>query len=503
MHCNHPFRSAFLVRGAIGIGLISFALAPATLAGASVMPPGTGSSGPCTTYPLASGGNVQAFVNAAEAAHKTGALLCVAAGLSLHVSAPVTVTEPVSLDFNGATISKTSAMDNWAMTVTAANVSVTDLTIKGNEAAGAEGGGMLCEAADCVFRSVHVSGMTTDGIQVAHTGSSLTLASSTVSDTISTLISSGEGIDVSSGAVLHATGTSSTDNTGSGYYLMAGGSGSTISGTSADNRQAGLMVGYTPDVTVGTFDSSADWHYGVEFSGATGAQVGPVTATDTGAAENGLPVNSTGSGVALFDTTGSTFASLSITGMPGFGLMVAESSKNTFDDVTIDRGGPGISNPGINLDHESADNVFVKASITDTSVGVNIGGSGAKNDPDSRNGNTDNQFQLLDCTGNTYADVNIGGGTGNVFTTVNATDIRSNYPAPGRAAIRLDNTETSDNTITTYNSYVNGSYPVAHDPFYLIYADTSASQNSVHLGTVQGGYKVAKFLDSNGSNTFN
>jgi hypothetical protein len=318
--------------------------------------------------------------------------------------------------------------------------------------------------------------MTTDGIQVAHTGSSLTLASSTVSDTISTLISSGEGIDVSSGAVLHATGTSSTDNTGSGYYLMAGGSGSTISGTSADNRQAGLMVGYTPDVTVGTFDSSADWHYGVEFSGATGAQVGPVTATDTGAAENGLPVNSTGSGVALFDTTGSTFASLSITGMPGFGLMVAESSKNTFDDVTIDRGGPGISNPGINLDHESADNVFVKAS---------------------------NQFQLLDCTGNTYAAVNIGGGTGNVFTTVNATDIRSNYPAPGRAAIRLDNTETSDNTITTYNSYVNGSYPVAHDPFYLIYADTSASQNSVHLGTVQGGYKVAKFLDSNGSNTFN
>jgi hypothetical protein len=465
--------------------------------------PGTGGAGPCTTYPVASGGNVQDFVNAAEAAHKTGTSLCVAAGLSLQVSAPVTVTEAVSLDFNGATITKASNMNNWAVTVTGANVTVTDVTLKGNEAAGAQGGGMLCEAAGCAFESVHVSGMTTDGIQVARAGSSLTLAGSSVSGTVSKVISSGEGIDVSSGAVIHASGTSSSGNTGSGYYLMAGGAGSTISGTSADNRQAGLMVGYTPSVTIGSFESSADWHYGVEFSGATGAQVGPISATDTGAAENGMPVNSTGSGVALFDTTSSVFTSLDVTGMPGFGLVVAQSSKNTFDDVTIDRGSPGISNPGINLDHESADNVFVKASVTDTSVGVNIGGSGAKKDPNSRNGNIDNRFQLLDVVGSTYAALNIGGGTGNVFTTINATDVRSNYPAPGRAAIRLSNSETSGNTIVTYNSYVNGSYPVSHNPFYLVYADLAASKNSVHLGTVEGGYKLAKWLDSNGSNTFN
>jgi hypothetical protein len=409
----------------------------------------------------------------------------------------------VALNFNGATITKAAKMSNWVLEVTGPNVSVSDVTLNGNRSAGAQGGGLLCEAPACAVSGVHVVGMTTNGIQVIGAGSSLTVVGSTVSGTVASESWSGNGIDAANGGVLHVSGTTSTDNSGSGFYLIAAGAGCSISGNSADNRQTGLEAGSTGSLSIGTFVSDADSHYGIDLSEDSGVQANSITASNTGAAEGGFPVNTTGSGVALFGVSNSTFVSITVTGMPGFGLDVARSTTNTFDSLTIARDGKGTVNPGINLDHDSADNVFEDTSVTGTSVGVNIGGSGAKGDPGSRDGNIGNVFQVLDVVGTGYAALNIGGGTGNVFDTINATDIRSSYPVPDRAAVRLYNSTTNDNTIDVYNSFVNGSYPTTNNPYYLVYADSAAHDNSVHFDTVQGGYKVAEFLDSNGSNTFN
>jgi hypothetical protein len=90
-----------------------------------------------------------------------------------------------------------------------------------------------------------------------------------------------------------------------------------------------------------------------------------------------------------------------------------------------------------------------------------------------------------------------------VFKKVNATDVGSGYPPPDKAAIRLFNSTVSYNTIDEYNTIVNSSYPKWNTPYYLVYADAAANHNSVHLGTIQGGYSAAKWHDANGTNTFN
>jgi hypothetical protein len=67
----HPSLKSALAKAAVGLALLSFTLGSETLAGAMVTPqPGSGSSGPCSAYPLASGGNAQVYVDAAEAPHR-------------------------------------------------------------------------------------------------------------------------------------------------------------------------------------------------------------------------------------------------------------------------------------------------------------------------------------------------------------------------------------------------------------------------------------------------
>jgi hypothetical protein len=253
---------------------------------------------------------------------------------------------------------------------------------------------------------------------------------------------------------------------------------------------------------VGTFISNADWHYGVVMSGDSNVMANSLTITNTGAAEGALPVNSTGSAIELFGVTGSTFTSIHASGMPGYGLAIARSTDDTFDSVIIARDGRGRSNPGINIDHDSAGNTFQYASVTDTSVGVNLGGGGAKLDPSSRTGNVDNTFDLLVLVGDTYSAVNVGGGTGNVFVTIDATDVGGGYPAPDKASIRLYNTGTSNNRIEDYNAYFNIGFAKWDTADYLVYADANASHNSVHFGTIEGGYSVARSHDANGTNNF-
>jgi hypothetical protein len=188
--------------------------------------------------------------------------------------------------------------------------------------------------------------------------------------------------------------------------------------------------------------------------------------------------------------------------MPGYGLALSGATKNVFGHVHVARDGKGQSNPAVELEHGAADNAFQAVSITDTSVGVDIGSSGVKNNRSGREGNDGNTFTTLTLVGNTYAAVNIEGGRHNVFHTVNATDVGSGYKPPDRAAIRLNYSTTSYNTIDAYNTYINSSYRKWDTPAYLIYADSKANHNSVHLGTIQGGYSVAKWHDANGTNKF-
>jgi hypothetical protein len=510
---NHFSFAHALAYGAIGVALVVLVSVSTTLANAA---PGTEmtttaavhsktvnvASEPCRRFPLRSGSRLQAYIDAAEVAQQKGTSICLAADQRLTVAAPLTVSAPAVLDFNGATIVEDASLDGWLITVNSPGVSILHVTLRGNRSSANEGGGLLCEAAGCQVSGVEVTKMTTTGILVRYPTSSLDISSSSVVGTFSPKPSAGNGILVASGALLQASDTSATGNSGNGFRLVKAAAGSYISGSSSNNLEAGISTLEVSDLRIGTFVSKADWHYGIVMSQSSDVRAGFLTVVDTGAAQGSLPLNGRGAAVALVDVTGSTFTNLHLTGMPGYGLSLAGASKNLFVDVRIARDGKGETNPGVNLDHGSADNTWQTVSITNTSVGVDIGSSGVKNDRHGLNGNTGNLFETLTLVGDRYAAISIQGGKDNVFTLVNATDIGSDYPAPAKAAVRLLNATTNHNTIVVYNTFVDSEYPTWDTPLYLVYADSKANHNSVALGTIEGGYSTAKWHQGNPTNTF-
>lgn len=509
---NHSSQTRALGYGLAGISIAMLMLVPTSRASAS---PRMGISRTatvisktvnfrdesCTRYPM-TGRTIQEFIDAAEAAQKAGKSICLAPDLNLTAPAPLSVTEPAVLDFNGATIARAAATDDWLITVSAPGVSILGLTLRGNRLLGGQGGGLLFEAAGCQASNLQVTGMTTYGILVRHPGTSLALSSSSVDDTVNPAPASGDGIRVTSGALITVTSTVASDNSGDGFRLVKAAAGSSISGSSSENTVAGLSVLDTPDLSIGSFDSSSDWHYGIAIWRSTDVTANSLTVTATGAAQDGLPPNGSGSAVQLFGVTGSSFTDLQLKGMPGYGLALSGASENVFDQVQVARDGKGQSNPAVEIEHGSADNRFLTVSIADTSVGVDIGSSGVKNNRSGLTGNVGNSFKLLTLVGDMYAAINIEGGRSNFFKKVDATDIGSDYHRPARAAIRLNNASTSYNRIDVYNTYINSSYPKWDTPAYLIYADSMANHNFVHLGVIQGGYVVAKWFDANGTNIF-
>jgi hypothetical protein len=514
---KRPSRRRAVAYGLAGIGALTLVVGSTTQANAAPHSAATttatvisravnlkGES--CSRYDM-SDGNAQGFIDAAEAAHKRGTSVCLAPDLRLIVSGSLTVSKPASLDFSDATITKSPDMNNWVITVSSPGVTILGVTLNGDRVAGGQGGGLLCEASGCRANHVHVTGMTTVGIEVRGKGHALAISNASVTDTFnatSSLTSTdGVGVLVDPGALLRATATSARSNSGSGFRLVNAAAGSSISGSSSDNQEAGLTAENTSSFTIGTFDSNADWHYGIAMWACTRVRAHSLTVTATGAAEGGRPLNSNGSAIELFGVSRSTFRSLRLSGMPGYGLALAGATKNVFGNLQIARDGKGVTNPGVNLDQGAADNTFRTVSITDTSVGVDIGSNGVSGTTKSRQGNVHNTFGTLTLVGNTYASIDIGGGSHNVFKKVNATDVGSGYPPPDKAAIRLFNSTVSYNTIDEYNTIVNSSYPKWNTPYYLVYADAAANHNSVHLGTIQGGYSAAKWHDANGTNTFN
>jgi hypothetical protein len=207
--------------------------------------------------------------------------------------------------------------------------------------------------------------------------------------------------------------------------------------------------------------------------------------------------------VYLHNVTGWTFDDIASSGMPSYGVAVSASSRNTFEDITIDRAGMGTTNPGLNLDAGTSHNHFVTTTITGMTVGVLIGGSGAK-DPGGQVGNVGNHFGTVTLDHESFAAISIPGGRDNLFKTVDATDITSIYPPPDRAQVRLYGAYTRDNRIDEYNSLIDADRAPHHEAFYVIYADKYATGNTVTLGTVDepGSYSVARWRDANGHNTF-
>jgi hypothetical protein len=513
MFCHQGSRTRLLVYALAGIALGTLVIGPTTPANAApnrlmattatVISPTVNIRGePCVRYPVTRR-TVQEFIDAAEAAQKKGKSVCLAPDLRLTASAPLTVREPAVLDFNGAKIVRAPSTNDWLITVVSPGVSILDVTLMGNRPALGHGGGLLCEAAGCRLSNVHVTGMTTYGIEARHPGSSLAISRSSVDDTVNSKPSLGDGIRITSGARVHVSSTSATHNSGDGFQFVKATAGSSISGSSSENIEAGLSVLDTPHLSIGRFDSNADWHYGVAIWTSVDLKVNSVTVTATGSPQGALPSNGNGSAIQLFWVSGSVFTSLHLSGMPGYGLALSGATKNVFRHVNVARDGKGESNPAVELEHGAADNAFQAVSIADTSVGVDLGSSGVKNNRTGRAGNVGNTFTTLTLVGNTYAAIDIEGGNHNVFRTVNATDVGSDFKRPDRAAIRLNFSTTSHNKIDVYNTYINSSYVKWDTPAYLVYADSKANHNSVHLGTIEGGYSVAKWHDANGTNKFN
>jgi hypothetical protein len=432
-------------------------------------------------------GSLQGFVNAAEEASSAGSCVSVAPGLVVSVSSPVVVSSPAVLDFNGATLNETGSIA-WLLTATAA-VTMSDFSFKGD----GSGGGLYCEGATCEVDNGNVSDMT-DGMRVDSAGS-LTVSGSTAdSDT--------DGITARGLGVVNVSATSADNDTSTGFDLSVAGEHSSISG-SADNDMIGLLVNGGSHLSIGDFSATGDNHFGVDIANSSDGTATSLTATDTGTAAGSFGPSSSGAGIELNPVSGWTFSSITATGQLGYGVAIAGSSHNTFDSIVIDRGtSQGSTNPGLNLDHSTSDNHFHNVSVTGQTVGVLIGGSGAKL-PTGQTGNTGNVFDVLDLAHDTFAGISIPGGNANIFMTVNATDVNSSYPAPDRAQVRFYGAHCFDNTIVTYNSIIDAAR-AGKVAFYVVYADALAKGNTVNLGKVDaaGSYKVAPFDTERGANTF-
>ncbi|MGH9172459.1 MAG: hypothetical protein ACRD0Z_16575 [Acidimicrobiales bacterium] len=402
------------------------------------------------------GASLTGFISAAESAFPVEECLY-PLRQRITVAAGLTVSSPAILDFDGAKLSGGPGLTTSMIVVepSAADSAVTDVTLsKGPK------NGLQCSGT-CSVTQTTIEGFEDDGLYVSGNDESV-IGGKTANSQVSTI---GDGI--------------------------------------------GLLVNEAIGVTIGYFSSSYDNHYGALLQSVTGTTATACTATsikteDTGKATAtwSWGVNDAGSGLQLKGTSGCRFASVKASSQGGYGIALGNSSDNVFGTVAITGESHGQLNPGINLSHSAAGNVFKTVNVVHKSVAVDVGNDGVAGGGGT-SGNDDNVFENLSAKDDTYGVIDFHGGTGNRFGSVTSTDDGS--PNGFYIALVLFKQSTSPVTGNVVTSATfTGSPAAPHDtPDYLVYADSGSSGNSVTIAKdASTTYKLAPCEDLNGGNSF-
>jgi hypothetical protein len=289
----------------------------------------------CTTYSLEAGsGAVQTYVDAAEIAYRDHTRLCPRAGLRLTVAGTIRVANPAYLDFNGARLTKAAGFDGWVLEVAAGDVSVLNVAINGNRTAHAGGGGIeWLGGAGGLMDDVHVSGTSTDGVEVVGSRASVAIEQSS-SDFNGVSTMTGDGFAVGEGAHAEIVGGEAAHNDRIGYFFFRAGSGSSLDGASSYNRFAGIQVEATNSLAIPAFTSTADWHYGLYIGGdSSDCSIGHLRIVNTGIAQGQLPTSGYGDAIEFFGATHCRVDTLHLADDTFGGVGLESSNGNVFKDV--------------------------------------------------------------------------------------------------------------------------------------------------------------------------
>ncbi|MGA2208277.1 MAG: hypothetical protein ABSH30_01435 [Acidimicrobiales bacterium] len=444
-----------------------------------------------------------AYIEAAEAAQTSGTTVCLPADSRLSVDATATVTAPALLNFNGATLTKSASMVGPVLSVAGSSVDVVNLDVAGNELGGAQGGGVAWLGLDGLMYNDHVSNTAANGVQVTGSDGSLTIEASSSDDNINADLT-GDGFFAAQGALLTTVDTSANWNDRSGYFLADVADGSSVSGSSADNRFAGLEAEASNGLKIPEFVSTSDWHYGLYIGGDSNAcAIGQLRITNTGIAQGDLPGNSYGAGIEFFGATNCQVTSIidTITYQPtsGYGVALARQSSgggyvgrgsdgNLFRNVQV----TGTGNPGIDITGASSHNTFLAANASDCSVGVNIG--------EGTVGNDGNAFAHLVLDNDWFSGIGIENSDANVFQMVQLIDIGSRYPsASGNAGIRLigaAGANAFEHVAVGVGPHAASDHASYKLPQYIVFAQAGTVANRVGIASLTSGtYAQAPWAD--------
>jgi hypothetical protein len=392
----------------------------------------------CTRY---GGSRLAGFVLAAESSWPVRECLS-APDKSLTVSSAVQVVSPVSLNFEGATVTGSSTLSRPILSV-----------------------------------------------QKTAPGSFISRVTFTRSG--------GDGIDCHAQCFL--IGVSAIDLGGFGVNIDVGANDSEVGGDSVDgevfteaNAKTGVFIHNVDGVIIGVVESDFDNHYGVLLDKVTGSTEAPcsvasVVGIDTGDVSPDWPnlaKNNKGAPLELLDTTGCSVAAFTGTGQGGYGLALGGSSHNTFGTVIVTGEISGERNPGLNLAGGSAANTFATLLVNDESIAVDIGNNGVPG-KNGEVGNDDNTISSLVANDDGTGVIDDTGGSDNTFVSVTGTgDGAYGSFYLGLIMFRTPGAGVDSGNVVKAASFAFSGVPRNGTAEYLVYADALTSGNSVRLSKI-------------------
>ena len=414
-----------------------------------------------------------------------------AAGRSYVISAPLVIRRPCTLDFRGSRLVKSASMRGPAIVVAAPGVTLRNLQVDGNRAAGARGGGIEWRAPRGRLVGVTVRRCHGDGIATLDRKASIEASGCAASDNAGTGTARGFSIVVGA-AKLH--GCTANDNESCGFFFnVDADEGCHVDGSARGNymgshiRSRGgtsrrLVVdgneryGLVMD-SVGGYPRSGGWKFGVVRCSRTGVRV-----------------DRTGTGLQMIGSDRNTFGNVISTANPGYGLAIAGgSSHNVFRKVLCDAAGSGDGDPGIHFSGGASHNRIANADVRNHTFGV-IFGEGYK--PLNNDFNTIDRLTVTRCS---WGALKIESGSNNRVGHLISRRNKAIDVTLAKGVVDFWN-EASNNVID-FLDHRNPGIPERENPQYVVHANARSRGNKIRRGAPLAALR-SQTHDASGNNSF-
>lgn len=411
----------------------------------------------------------------------------------------LTVTSSMRIIGNGATIKKSTTLNDYAVKVTGANVEMLDLNIDGNRVGGnsTTSGCLRWDGTGGTARRVTTRNGRLVGLFVA-TGD-LDAQDCDFSD-IEGVTNTGDGVQVNAGGVFRGRNVSANNCRRAGYNLVAAAAdGCEFENCTANNNVfAGAML-QCDNGKVNGFKSSNNGTYGIYMQQVTGWVLDGLIDEDSGQALHGeYTVNPSATSLEMLGCDNIKIGSATSKRALGYGyahgaISAVGCTYITYDDIECqDAGDPAVFIGG-NSQRITVGNLTLKGSTVAVSFAEETVGDN----------NDYNTFHNITAIGCGYALINGVKGSHNSFGRVTAIDCwqRSPYISLVRW---VDATATKYNTIQWLEvSFSNpGSPPSgATLPTYIMECRSGALHNWITGGFTRSAITLLSDANAPGSNS--